>query len=202
MQKPLHFLRGVVATVFAMTLVACDDKGPDLQWQTITLKDAGLTTVFPVPCDIQAAHTMVDFGMGDGAVQVSMIGCDSPITASTYAVSQWLLDDPSRADDALAFWQADVLSKLKAVDSKKEKSGASFVPQGAMQLSRSIRATVEGERATGWTVTTHGVWFARKEGNKARIFHAVIFAPKPQHEIADIFFRGLKLQELAAPASQ
>lgn len=171
-------------------LVACDNT-PAVNWQPVTMADAGLQARFP--CEPDVAQRKVDFGMEQGAVTVTMMGCDA--TDSTYAVSHWVLDDVRQADDALAFWEAAVLTKLNAVDSSEGKSGAPFVPPGAMNLPRSIRATVQGVGPSGWTITTHGVWFARQEGDKARIYHAVIYAPKPQHEVASAFFKGLELQK-------
>ncbi|WP_272970616.1 hypothetical protein [Comamonas terrigena] len=180
-------LFAVCAAVAALS--ACDHK-PELTWHDVVLRDAELHARFP--CEPDVAQQKVDFGMEQGPVNVTMMGCDA--VDATYAVSHWLLDDARQADDALAYWEAAVLTKLKAVDSKEGKSGAPFVPVGAMNLSRSIRATVQGEGPSGWTITTHGVWFAKQEGDKARIYHAVIYAPKPQHEVASQFFQALQLQ--------
>ena len=178
-----------MAALVAGLLAACSPQEPALPWEPLTIESVGLEVEFP--CDPQMARTPVDFGMG-APVPVNMVGCDA--AESTYAVSHWLLDDARQADDALAFWQAAVLTRLSAVDGRGNKSGAPFVPQGAMDLSRSIRATVEGEGPSGWTITTHGVWFARQEGERARIFHAVIYAPKAQHERASHFFNSLVLK--------
>lgn len=155
------------------------------------LRDAELHARFP--CEPDVAQQKVDFGMEQGPVNVTMMGCDA--VDATYAVSHWLLDDVRQADDALAYWEAAVLTKLKAVDSKEGKSGAPFVPVGAMDLTvLHPRHGAGGRRPSGWTLTTHGVWFAKQEGDKARIYHAVIYAPKPQHEVASQFFQGLQLQ--------
>lgn len=192
MQQFSRLLRPVAAVAALVGLVACQPPEPKLQWQPLTLPDAHLKVM--LPCSPQMARTPVDFGVDIGQVPVSMAGCDAE--QATYAVSHWLLDDVHLADDALAFWQAAVLMNLKPLDGKEAKSGAAFVPEGALPLSRSIRATVEGIGPSGWTITTHGVWFARQEGNKARIFHAVIYAPKPQHAVATEFFNSLELQLL------
>jgi hypothetical protein len=178
----------VVAT--AAVLSACADKEPALTWRPVVLDDARLEMQFP--CDPQFARTPVDFGMELGSVPVTMMGCDA--VDSTFAMSHWLLNDVQQADDALAFWQVAVLSQFNAVDGKDAKSGAHFTPPGAMELPRSIRASVEGVGRAGWTVTTHGVWFARKEGDKARIFHAVIYAPKAYHNTANTFFNSIVLK--------
>ena len=179
-----------LVSVACAALVACDNT-PAVTWQSVAMADAGLQAKFPCPPDV--AQRKVDFGMEQGPVTMTIMGCDA--VDSTYAVSHWVLDDVRQADDALAYWQAAVLTKLDAVDSSEGKSGAPFVPAGAMNLSRSIRATVQGVGPSGWTITTHGVWFARQEGDKARIYHAVIYAPKPQHKVASEFFQGLELQK-------
>lgn len=190
MSKISILMRCAMLAAAALGLGACGKHEPELTWQPFVLDDVGLEMQFP--CDPQFARTPVDFGMSLGSVPVNMMGCDA--VDSTFALSHWLLDDASQADDALAFWEAAVLTRLKAVDGEGAKSGAPFVPAGAMDLERSIRATVEGVGPAGWTITTHGVWFARKEGDKARLFHAVIYAPKASHQIAGQFFNSIVLQ--------
>ncbi len=171
-------------------LAGCSDKQSALDWRSVELTEARLTANFP--CEPQVARTPVDFGLPQGPVPVGMMGCDAVDT--TFVVSHWLLNDSRQADDALAMWQSKVLTLTKAVDGKHSKSGAPFVPEGALPLGRSIRATQEGEGPSGWTMTLHAVWFAREEGNGVRLFHAAMFAPKPKHEVADEFFAGLVLE--------
>lgn len=183
-----HYAVGAVAALALLS--ACTDKEPELSWQHVSLEDAGLDMEFP--CAPQFASSQVDFGMAIGSVPVTMMGCDA--VDSTFAMSHWLLDDAAQADDALAFWQVAVLSRFNAVDGDGAKSGARFVPAGALDLPRSIQATVEGVGRAGWTVTTHGVWFARKEGDKARIFHAVVYSPKAYHRTARTFFNSISLK--------
>ena len=194
MKRP--FVRAGVALLaagMAVLLGGCTPQPPDLNWVPVTLSDAGLQARFP--CQPDVAQRKIDFGMEGGPSTVNMMGCDA--VDSTYAVSHWLLDDARQAEDALVFWEAAVLSKHDAVDGEgaSAKSGAPFTPPGAMPLARSIRATVQGLGPSGWNITTHAVWFARQEGDKARIFHAVIYSPKPQHEVATQFFNGLTLLE-------
>lgn len=187
----LQTLTRYMAAGCTMLLVsACSNPEPELTWQPVSLDEAGLEMQFP--CEPQFAKTPVDFGMDIGSVPVSMAGCDA--VDSTFAMSHWLIDDPDRADEALAFWQAATLTQFKAVDGEGKKSGAPFVPAGAMDLPRSILASVEGVGRAGWTVTTHGVWFARQEGDKARIFHAVVYAPKAYHGNAQTFFDSIVLK--------
>lgn len=184
------------ALAATLALAACDtEKKPELQWFTVTLHEAGVELDFP--CAVEMGRNHVDFGMGTGPVSVQMVGCDSEQAQSTFAIAHWLLDDAARADDALAFWEAQELEGQRAVDGKNAKSGASFVPEGAMSLPRSMRATTTADKsAADWTITTHGAWFARREGDKARIFYASIYAPAPIHQTADQFFKRIKLLPL------
>ena len=186
----IQILRSGMLGGLALLLLGCGQDQQELPWRQVQLAEVKLRIDFP--CEPEVGRTKVDFGMGDGPVLVSMMGCDA--VDSTYALSDWVLEDASRADEGLAFWQAAALTKLKAVDGKNSKSGAPFIPDGAMALSRSIQATVEGEGPSGWVMTTHGVWFARQEGDSARIIHAVIYSPKPNHEVAQRFFGSLVLE--------
>lgn len=187
----LSFLqRYVAAGAAALALSACGNQEPELPWQSVAWEEAGLQMDFP--CQPQFARTPVDFGLDIGNVPVNMMGCDG--VDSTFAVSYWVLEDGALADDALAFWQVAVLSQFNAVDGKEAKSGAPFVPAGAMDLPRSIQAHVEGVGRAGWTVTTHGVWFARAQGEQARIYHAVVYAPKAYHQTAQKFFNSITLK--------
>lgn len=190
-------LRGyVLAAVAALALSACDtERKPELNWTPVTLHDAGIELAFP--CSIEMGRNHVDFGMGLGPVPVQMVGCDSEQANSTFALAHWVLDDASRADDALAFWESQELEGQRAVDGKDARSGSSFVPDGAMALPRSMRATTTADKsAADWTITTHGAWFARKEGTKARIFYASIYAPAPIHQTANEFFKRIKILPL------
>ena len=190
MSKIQTLMRYAAAAAAALVLSACGSQEPEMPWQSVSWDEAGLEMRFP--CAPEFARTPVDFGMEIGSVPVSMMGCDA--VDSTFAMSQWVLNDAAQADDALAFWEVAVLSQFDAVDGDDAKSRAQFVPAGAMDLPRSIRATVQGVGRAGWTVTTHGVWFARQEGNKARIYHAVIYAPKAYHQTANTFFNSIILK--------
>lgn len=191
---PRNFVKTlVVAAAAALTMAGCDtERKPELKWFTVTLHEAGVELDFP--CAIEMGRNQVDFGMGLGPVPVQMVGCDSEQAQSTFAIAHWFLDDASRADEALAFWESQELADQRAVDGKNARSGTAFVPAGAMQLPRSMRATTVADKsAADWTITTHAAWFARKEGNGARIFHASIYAPAPIHETANEYFKRIKL---------
>ena len=53
---------------------------------------------------------------------------------------------------------------------------------------------VRGRGADGAEVVAEAAWFARLEGPRARLYHAVVYAPQPRTAAADTFFTGLALQ--------
>lgn len=175
-------------------LVACS---PALNWRTVQVQGAPLQVL--LPCDPQTAARPIEMGLG--TVQLNMLGCDAD--HATYAISHFLIKDPSSAAQALSYWQAAVLNQLKtsegagSADAAKlmqAKGDGAFVPKGALNLPQSIRTTFEGMGPKGWKLTGHGVWFARIEGDGARLYHAVIYGDKPHPNEADTFFAGLQTQ--------
>lgn len=201
LRRPLRALG--LAAAAALALASCGDKEPEIHWLDVDLPEAGLKARFP--CPLQRQNVQLDFGLGNGPVQVHAMGCDDAVTQSTFALSHWVLDDASQADEALAFWQVQVLDRrLRAVDGGKgDRSGGAFLPKGAMTLPRSVRVTMEGRtevqqgssKDMDWNISAHGVWFARREGEKARIFHAIIYSPKPIHKVASQFFNSFELTD-------
>ncbi|MDR0227054.1 MAG: hypothetical protein LBI66_11585 [Burkholderiaceae bacterium] len=177
-------------------LVACS---PKLDWRDLTVEGASLRV--QLPCDPQLATKPVELGQGLGVVQMSMVGCDADY--ATYAVSHFLVSEPSRAAEMLSYWQAAVLGQMNPGAPGQAPAGArqlhakgdgAFLPKGALNLPQSLRTTFEGIGPQGWKLTAHGVWFARMEPQGARLYHAVIYSDKPRAEEANHFFGSLQLQ--------
>lgn len=169
-----------------MTLLGCS---PALNWRTVQLKDAPLQIL--LPCDAKTARR--DVNLGSEQVSMAMVGCEAD--HATYAVSHFLLREPAQAAETLARWQAAVSTQLQALKSPQAFDEAAFVPRGALNLPQSVRTTLTGVGQQGQKLVGHGAWFARLEGQRSvRIYHAVIYADKPQPEAAETFFAGLQLQ--------
>ena len=173
-------------------LVACS---PALNWRTAQLKDAPLQVL--LPCDPQTASRPVELGLGQ--VQMSVLGCEAQ--GATYAVSSFAVTEPSRAAEALMYWQQAVLAQLRpeggatsAATKLNARGDGLWVPKGALNLPQSQRMTFEGISAKGQKVVAHGLWFARLEGAGARVYHAVIYGSKARPAEAEMFFSGLQLQ--------
>lgn len=178
-------LRLLTCCAVGLLLSACNTE-PELPWQTVQFTEAGIEAAFP--CTPQLARRAVDFGFGE-SVSMQMMGCDA--AESTFALSNWLLEDPAQTQEALIHWQAAVLAGL--TPEAQANSGAAFTLAGSLDLPNAIRVTASGVGPSGWSITTHGVWFARAEGTGARIFHAVVYSPGPQPAVAERFFARLRL---------
>jgi len=189
-------LRLGAALLVLAPLAACS---PRLDWRQVAVEGTPLRVL--LPCDPQSATRPVELGQGMGTVQMSMMGCDAD--ASTYAVSHFLVSEPSRAAEMLSYWQAAVLGQMNPGAPGQAPAGAKqlrsredgpFLPAGALNLPQSLRTTFEGVGPQGWKLTAHGVWFARMEPAGARLYHAVIYSDKPRTDEANNFFASLQLQ--------
>lgn len=184
------------ALLAAGLLAACS---PKLDWRQVAVQGTPLRV--QLPCDPQLATKAVELGQGLGVVQMSMLGCDADY--ATYAVSHFLVQEPSRAAEMLSYWQAAVLGQMNPGAPGQAPAGARqlhakedgpFLPAGALNLPQSLRTTFDGVGPQGWKLTAHAVWFARMEPQGARLYHAVIYSDKLRTEQANDFFASLQLQ--------
>lgn len=160
---------------------------PALNWRSVPLPEAALTIT--LPCKPDQATRPVE--LAGAPVELSMAGCDAD--GATFAVSHAALADPTQVGAALTHWRAAVLANLgpgaagTAVD-------VPYAPRGVLPVPQSVRTTVQGQRADGTAVVAQAVWFARAVGPQVRLYHAVVYTPKPRPQVADEFFAGLALQ--------
>ena len=168
--------------VALLLLAACS---PALNWRSVPLEGAALIVTLPCKPD-HAARTVE---MAGAPVELAMAGCEAD--NAIFAVSSAALPDPARADAALVHWRAAVLARVGATTVLSEQP---FARPGALALPSSVRLVAQGRRADGTAVTVQGVWFARAGGAQVRLYHAVVYSPKPRPDVADALFDGLSLQ--------
>lgn len=172
----------LAAAAVGWALAACS---PALNWRSVSLPEAGL--VLTLPCKPDHAVRPVD--LGADAVQLSMTGCEAD--GATFAVSHMPLADAGQAGVALARWQAAVHAGMRA---STVSDATAFVPARALALPQAVRRAAQGHGPDGAVVLADAVWFARLEGGRARLYHAVVYAPRPPGAAADTFFASLELQ--------
>ncbi|MBV7457964.1 hypothetical protein KW843_26055 [Acidovorax sp. sif1233] len=160
---------------------------PALNWRSVPLPEAAITIT--LPCKPDRAVRPVE--LAGSPVELAMAGCDAD--GATFAVSHAALADPAQVGAALTHWRAAAIANLgsgaaaRAVDTP-------YAPPGVLPLPQSVRTVVQGQRPDGSAVTAQAVWFARAVGPQVRLYHAVVYTPKPRPEVADQFFAGITLQ--------
>lgn len=183
MDRPLLYLRQLFVLAVAVALLACS---PALNWRSVALPEAGLT--LSLPCKPDRATRRVD--LGAGAVELAMVGCEAD--DATFALSHMPLLRAGDVGDALARWRSAVRMHMRAGPDAADD--AAFVPLHALAVPQSVRMTAQGRAPDGSAIVADGVWFARLEGGRARLYHAVVYARQPRQALADAFFAGLALQ--------
>lgn len=159
---------------------------PALNWRTVPLPEADLTVTLPCKPD-QASRTVE---LAGAPVELNMVGCDAD--GATFAVSHAALADPAQVGAALTHWRAAALARLGAGAAANAKD-MPYAPRGALSLPQSVRTVAQGQAPDGRAVTAQAVWFARAAGSEVRLYHAVVYSPKPRPDVADQFFAGLLL---------
>lgn len=170
--------------VAAALLVGCS---PALNWRSVPLPEAGITVT--LPCKPDRATRAVE--LAGAPVELAMVGCDAD--GATLAVSHAALADPSQAGAALTHWRAAVLANL-GPGAAATAADTPYTAPGVLPLPQSVRTSVQGQRPDGSAVSAQGVWFARAVGPQVRLYHAVVYSPKPRPEVTEPFFAGIAFQ--------
>ena len=177
-------MNGIFKPLFSLLLLlvlgACQ---PALNWRESGNDASPLTAL--LPCKPDKATREVP--MAGQTVTLDMLGCDA--AGATFAVSHARLPDPMQAGPALAGWRAAVLANMQAT----EVVETPFTLTGSLGLPQAVRLRAQGRRADGDTVTAQAVWFARVDRGAADVFHAVVYADRPDDGVANTFFDGLRL---------
>jgi hypothetical protein len=174
---PVRMLRGLAFAVAGLPLLACS---PALNWRQVQFDPGGLRLL--LPCKPDRAQKTVP--LGGQPTALSMVGCEAD--GAMFALSVAEVGDAGRAAEVLAQWQALTLSHLRAdapTQSAIKVAGASPVPAPVRVVSR-------GQHADGRRIEGQAVYFARG----ARLYQAVVYAPRMPPEAADTFFSSFQPQ--------
>ncbi|MEI7785818.1 MAG: hypothetical protein WCK08_15620 [Betaproteobacteria bacterium] len=135
-----------------------------------------------LPCKPDRASKSVP--LGGRETRLSMTGCEAG--GAMYALAVAELADAGAVAEVLTQWQALTLSHMRADPSTQQRKPAS-VP-GADGPS-PVLVTARGSHPDGQAIEGQALFFARG----ARVFQAVIYAPRIGADAADTFFGGMKL---------
>lgn len=181
-------LRIAVLFCSALLFVGCSLES---DWRTVPLKGASLQLM--LPCKPQSQTRAVE--LGQGSVAMTVVGCEAG--GSTFAVTHFLLADPTRAGEVLDYWQKAVLAQLPsgvAAAAEKLKVDTQWLPKEALNLPQSRHIAFTGMSSQKQHLIGNGLWFANMEGSAAHLYHVVIYGVKPDPKDAEMFFSNLKLK--------
>lgn len=175
--RPLAVL---VAPAVAL-LAACT---PALNWRELALPPTGAHG--QLPCKPDHAERSVPLGGVPTLLVVN--GCEAG--GATFALMSAHLPAGRAPDDLLAGWQQATLANMRATGTPQRQD---FRPPRGLPLVHAQRISASGQQADGQAVVAQAVWTARAaEGGGTELLHAVMYSPRPQPEVADAFFAGIK----------
>lgn len=152
---------------------------PSLNWRQV--RPDGVDMTLLLPCKPDRANKTVP--LGGRSTRLSMTGCEAG--GAMYALAVADLDDASQAAPVLAQWQSLTLSHMRASASTQRPipvPGADAQPAPTLVSARGIHPD-------GQAVEGQALYFARG----ARVFQAVIYAPRIDPDAAETFLSSLKL---------
>ena len=168
--------------VVVLALAGCT---PALNWREVGLPPTGAAALLPCKPD----HAERSVPLGGAPTELSVSGCEAG--GATFALMAATLPAGRAPDEVLAGWQQATLANMQAGAVRRED----FRPPRGLPLAHAQRLVAEGRQADGRAVAAQAVWTARAaEGGGTELLHAVMYAPRPQPEVADAFFAGLKLR--------
>ena len=180
LQAMLRLLTLSTAVLGALALAACS---PAFNWREVRPDNTRLS--FLLPCKPDKAEKVVP--LGGQPTTLAMLGCDAG--GATFAVAVADLGNTQSAASAapvLARWQQLTLDNMQA-DPATLAHLALKVP-GSAGEPPVVRVQAQGRRVDGSAVTGQAAYFAQG----TQVFQVVMYAAKPNLEVADTFFSSLK----------
>ena len=165
----------------ALALGACT---PALNWRELSLPPT--TAVALLPC--QPDHAERSVPLGGVPTELVVNGCEAG--GATFALMAAKVPPGRAPDELLAGWQQATLANMRASWAPQRED---FRPPHGLPLVHAQRVVVSGQQADGRVVVAQAVWTARAaEGGGTELLHAVVYSAKPQPDVADAFFAGIK----------
>ena len=164
-----------------LALSACT---PSLNWRELPVSPTGAHALLPCKPD----HAERSVPLGGQPTDLAVMGCEAG--GATFAVMATRVAAGRMPDELLAGWEQATLSNMQATG---ETTRQPFQPAGGLPLAHAQRIVAHGQGPNGRPVHAQAVWTARAgEGGGSELVHAVMYSERPQPEVADAFFAGLK----------
>jgi hypothetical protein len=161
--------------VLALAAAGCN---PVFNWREAHPAQTALTAM--LPCKPEQGSRQVP--MAGETVELQMLGCEAG--GATFAIGWATLKDATHVGPALTQWRAATLANVRAqapVDSRLAVAGAS---------EAALLTVAGGRRPDGAAVISQAAYFSQG----AQVFQAALYAERPDAEVVQTFFSGLRLK--------
>jgi len=169
-------------TLAALLAIGCAAAAcsPTFNWREVRTPQGGLAAM--LPCKPENGERMVP--MAGREVNLQDLSCSTG--GATFALLTDDVEDPARANEALAQWKSATLANLHSASARE----SAFLPSGARKLPQAIQVVASGQRADGSKVESQAAYFARG----SRVFQAVVYADQLKPDAVEPFFSALKFE--------
>jgi hypothetical protein len=151
---------------------------PVFNWREAHPAQTALTAM--LPCKPEQGSRQVL--LAGEPVELQMLGCEAG--GATFALGWATLKDAARTGPALTQWRAATLANVRAsapADSRLSVPGAT---------DTALLTVAGGRRPGGGSVTSQAAYFSQG----AQVFQAALYAERPDAEVVQTFFSGLRLK--------
>lgn len=167
----------------ALWLSACS---PAQNWRDVALEGTAFNA--QLPCKPDRASRAVS--MGAVSLSLQVVGCES--AGAMLAVMTAELPAGADAPGLMSGWQKATLQNARVDASVTPIQKQVWHRPGMLPLAESVRIQAKGQDARGQDVMLDAVWAAVAAGERVRLIHAVVYAPRISPEMANTLFDGLR----------
>lgn len=164
-------------------LVACN---PAQNWRDVALEG----TAFKVQLPCQPDRTTRPVDMGPVSLTLQVAGCESGGAMLAFMTAE--LPAGADAPSLMTGWQKATLQNARVDTRATPIHQQVWHRAGQLPLVSSVRIQAQGQNAAGQEVMLDAVWGAVPAGDRIRLVHAVVYAPRTSPEMANTFFDGLR----------
>lgn len=167
--------RIALACVLSSWLIGCE---PTFNWRKVDFGAAGLELMLPCKPD-RAARTLP---VGPRSAEFQMVGCEAG--GASFAVTSTLFADSAEALTISTLWREATRRQLGLSEGGEHPfrlAGVASTPAAAM-------ISGQGRREDGSTLFVQVAYFAHGR----RIYQAMMLSGKPDPQVAESFFSGLR----------
>lgn len=164
-------------------LSACS---PDQNWRDVALEGTAVKAQLPCKPD----RTTRAVTMGAVALSLQVVGCES--AGAMLAVMTTELPAGADAPGLMSGWQKATLQNARVDASLAPIQKQVWQRPDLLPLAETVRIQAKGQDAQGQDVMLDAVWGAMATGDRVRLIHAVVYAPRISPEMAQTLFEGLR----------